>query len=137
MSPQDRLDVIDLIAAYAQALDAAEFDAFIANFAPNAVVELNGRRYEGKEAIAAWFNTMLAAGRIGAAAHSRHFIGLPVVHGDSARCSARTYITLYQLDAAGKPTVPFVGSYTDICVKVDGRWLFEQRHIDHDLGGFH
>ncbi len=137
MSAQDRLEVIDLISSYAQHLDLAVREDFVALFAPTAVVKIGNRsRYEGQAEVAQWFDNMLAGGRIGAHAKARHFMGLPVVRGDSQRCTAHTYIAHFGLDAAnGRVELNFVASYTDRCIKLDGRWCFEERLIYHDLEG--
>jgi hypothetical protein len=137
MSSRDRLEVIDLISSYAQHLDLAAREDFVALFAPTAVVKIgNGSRYEGQTAVGQWFDTMLAGGRIGAEAKARHFMGLPVVRGDGKRCTAHTYIAHFGLDAANtRVELHFVASYADRCVKLDGRWYFEERVIYHDLEG--
>jgi hypothetical protein len=80
---------------------------------------------------------MMRNGQVGASPASvRHFVGLPQIVGDSERCSVRTYVILFSLDAAGRVQVPFVGSYADTCVKTDAGWLFQKRVIAADLGGF-
>src|SRR6476619_4812061 len=124
MSAQDRLEVIDLISSYAQHLDLAVREDFVALFAPSAVVRIgNGRRYEGHAEVGQWFDKMLAGGRIGAHAKARHFMGLPVVRGNNERCTAHTYVAHFGLEAAtSRVELDFVASYTDRCVKLDGRW---------------
>jgi hypothetical protein len=135
MSPQDKLDVFDLIASYAHTLDHAEKDAFLDNFAPDAVVEFNTQRHAGHAGLGEWFDNLLSRGRIGDGAGARHFIGLPVVRGNAQRCTAHTYIALFRIAPAGQVAAQFVGSYTDTCVKVNGRWCFETRLIKHDIEG--
>jgi 3-phenylpropionate/cinnamic acid dioxygenase small subunit len=120
MTAQDRLDVIELIARYAQCIDAGDLDGYVANFAPDGVIEWQNGRAAGQEEIRRWVGGLMATGRIGGEpAFTRHFVGLPFIHdGDGRRCQARTYVIIFRLDASGKVTVPSVGSYTDTCVKL-------------------
>jgi uncharacterized protein (TIGR02246 family) len=134
LSLQDRVDVTDLVARYAQYFDLADREAFLGLFTPDASVQLTtGARHEGLQAIGGWFDTLLAAGRIGASAPSRHLMGLPVIRGDSERCSVRTGIAHFGVDAEGKVKTD-VNSSEDVCIKVDGRWLLQSRVLARDVG---
>ena len=137
MSPEDRLGVMDLIANYAQCIDGGDLDGYVANFLPDGVIEWENGVANGREQIRRWVGGLMATGRIGGEpAFTRHFVSLPYVTGDSQRANARTYVIIFRLNAEGRVAVPSVGSYTDTCVKVEGRWLFEKRVIRSDLGSF-
>ncbi len=137
MTAQDRLDVIELIARYAQCIDGGDLDGYVANFLPDGVIEWGRGVAKGREEIRTWVGGLMSTGRIGGEpAFTRHFVNLPYIFdGSSERCSARTYVIIFTLDSGGV-TVPSVGSYNDTIVKVDGRWLFEKRIIASDLGSF-
>jgi hypothetical protein len=137
MTAEDRLGVIELIARYAQCIDSGDLDGYVANFLPEGVIEWANGRAEGHEEIRRWVGGLMTNGGIGATpAQVRHFVGLPYITGDSERCSARTYVVVFGLDASGGVTVPSVGSYSDRIVNVEGRWLFEKRVMTADLGVF-
>ena len=136
LSAEDRVGIMELIARYAQCIDGGDRDGYAANFVPDATVEWVNGSVHGRDEIRAWAGEMMDTGQVGSdPAKVRHFAGLPYITGDGERASARTYVILFTLDETGV-RVPFVGSYTDTCVRVEGRWLFEKRIIGADLGGF-
>ncbi|HLF77210.1 MAG TPA: nuclear transport factor 2 family protein [Dehalococcoidia bacterium] len=138
MTAQDRLDVLELIARYAQCIDGGDLDGYVDNFLPGGVIEWANGVANGREEIRSWVGGLMATGRIGGEpAFTRHFVNLPYIYdGDGQRCSARTYVIIFTLDVSGKVTVPSVGSYTDTCVKTEHGWRFARRIIASDLGSF-
>ncbi|HLF77280.1 MAG TPA: nuclear transport factor 2 family protein [Dehalococcoidia bacterium] len=78
MSAQDRLDVMELIARYAQCIDGGDRDGYAANFVPDAVVEWQNGSVHGRDEIREWVGEMIDSGRVGSTpALVRHFVGLP------------------------------------------------------------
>ena len=59
----------------------------------------------------------------------QHFTGMPVLEGSSERCLARTYWIVIYRRADGEHLLKSFGEYVDQCVKVDGRWLVDERRI--------
>src|SRR6266545_7630274 len=106
MTAQDRLDVMELIARYAQCIDGGDLDGYVANFVPDGVIEWQNGRADGHEEIRRWVGGLMATGRIGGEpAFTRHFVGLPFIHsGDGRRCHANTYVIIFRLDAASNVT---------------------------------
>jgi SnoaL-like domain len=127
---EDRIAINDLLALYAWALDTGDVDAFVACFTPAAVVieEVfeEPDRWEGAEGmrrLAEHFrNVPNFPGR-------QHHVSQLLVEGDSARCSARSFV--FVTECRGEPPyiVRFAGYYDDQIVKSAGRWLFQQRII--------
>ena len=137
MTAQDKLDVMELIARYAQCIDGGDLDGYVANFVADGVIDWGNGVCNGREEIRHWVGGLMAGGRIGGVpAVTRHFVGLPYVSGDSVRAKARTYVTIFTLTEAGRVWVPSVGSYTDTVVKTPEGWLFQKRIIASDLGSF-
>jgi len=135
MTPQDRLEVMELIGRYQRCIDSGDYDAYAENFVPDGVVEwANGVRH-GRAEIRDWVKEMVGRGQVGAEpAFLRHFVGLPYIHeGNSERCAARTYMVIFQYDAEGKVAANTHWTYIDDIVKHEGRWLFEKRYMQLDL----
>jgi hypothetical protein len=135
LSADDELAVMNLIANYAMSIDAADTDRWVANFLPTATLESVGGNATGHTELRAWMQKRLDGGKVGASPPRMvHFTTLPSVKGEGNRCSAQTYVTLFEYDDAGKIKASLVGRYADTCVKLDGRWYFERRVINGELG---
>lgn len=128
LTADDRLAVINLIASYAVYLDTADLDGYVANFAPDGVIEHSNGRCQGRAEIRAWVAGILGDRRAGDSSPFRHVLGLPHIEGDSERCRARTYV-LIPREQEGRLTLPMLLVYVDECVKLGGRWLFAKREI--------
>jgi hypothetical protein len=135
MSAEDKLAVIDLIADYAFRVDSGDVEGYINNFAPDGVFDTSNGPLEGRDAIRAYVAHLVEIGQVGGGPGTRrHFMGIPAIHGDSERCTAKTYILWPASNADGVGAqVVRVGAYTDDIVKVNGAWKFARRHIETDL----
>jgi hypothetical protein len=51
------------------------------------------------------------------------------IEGDGKRCTARTYVQELVELADGACAISMVAEYQDVCVKLAGQWLFEERAI--------
>ena len=127
---RDRIELQDLLARYAWALDTGHVDALVACFTPDAVVieEVFEQpdRWEGHESIrrlAEHYRT--APGFPG----RQHHVSQVLVEGDAARCAIRSYV--FVTECRGEPpyVTRFAGYYEDRAVKRRGEWLFEERII--------
>lgn len=130
MSVEDRLDVADLVARYAECVDTADIEGYVNLFLPDGVVEHSAGTVTGRDEIRAWVAGLAQAGRIGPESRLKHVLGLPVIRGDGQRCTARTYVVIPRHMEAGDISTRLVGAYKDDIVKHDGRWLIEKRIID-------
>jgi ketosteroid isomerase-like protein len=138
LSPEDHLAVIDLLAGYARAIDSGDADAYAGNFLEDAVLDRSsgGGSLEGRAAIREWVAGLIDSGHVGGdPATLRHFVGLPLIEGEGDRCTAQTYCVILDFDPDRSIRSPLVGRYEDVCVKVDGRWLFQHRIIHGELRG--
>jgi uncharacterized protein (TIGR02246 family) len=133
MSVDDRLEVMDLVARYAECVDTADVEGYAALFLPDGVVEHRAGSVTGREDIRAWVSGLAKAGRIGPGSQLKHVLGLPVIHGNEQRCTARTYVMIPRMMESGEISTRLMGTYKDDIVKQDGRWLIQKRIIDLDF----
>jgi len=110
-----------LVERYADAVNRRDAEAYAATWAPDGVWEIRGNRYEGREAILAYWKPLMA--------------GIPWVvqtitngtvdlDGETAR--GRWFHTDFAALPDGTKRMA-LGLYHDSCVRVDGRWLFALR----------
>ena len=133
MSIEDKLDVTDLVARYAECVDTADVDGYANLFLPDGVVEHSAGTVAGRDDIRAWVTDLAKQGRIGPESRLKHVLGLPVIRGDGQRCTSRTYVVIPRHMESGEISTRLVGTYKDDIVKQDGRWLIEKRVIDLDF----
>ena len=135
MSALDRLEVMELIGRYQQAIDAGDPDAYAANFIPDAVIEAPSGVHKGHEQVKEMIRAMVRSGRLGGDPPAvRHFISMPyIVAEDDVRCHARTYMLTFGCDEEGDLIADTHWTYIDDIVKYEGRWLFERRKFQVDL----
>ena len=60
----------------------------------------------------------------------QHFIGQPWIEGNSARCVMRMYWIVILRRPDDTRVLKQFGEYVDTCVKIDGRWMVEDRRIE-------
>ena len=133
MSIEDRLEITDLVARYAECVDTGDAEGYANLFVPDGVVQHSAGTVTGRGDIRAWVADLAQQGRIGPESHLKHVLGLPVIKGDGQRCTARTYVVIPRQMESGEISTRLVGAYKDDIVKLDGRWLIEKRWIDLDL----
>jgi hypothetical protein len=127
LSTEDRLDIQDLYARYAWALDTGNIDELVNVFLPDGTIDTGkGAEIRGHDAIRAWgmarFSAPKAAGR-------QHIACQFLMEGNGETCKVKAYratLTYNQVDET-KRTVTMVGYYLDTCVKKDGIWYFAKR----------
>jgi uncharacterized protein (TIGR02246 family) len=133
LSAEDRLDIQDLYARYAWALDTGDIEELVKSFLPDGVIETStGTRIEGRDKIRAWGNTQFAAPR---AAGSQHAACHLLIEGDGETCKVKAYwatLTYDQVDETKR--VGGIGYYRDTCAKRDGIWYFRERNFKRWVG---
>ncbi len=127
ISAEDRLAITELFARYAWCFDSGDVEGFAALFTPAARYELDGgRRFVGHEQIASY----LAQAAVSSWFPGRqHHVDQIVIDGTADRADARSYCTVTQRSAEGSMSLVYLGWYADVCVKIDGQWLFEARTV--------
>jgi uncharacterized protein (TIGR02246 family) len=128
----DRLAVIELLARYTWCLDARDAAGFAALFAPHGVWQPStGSGGRGPEEIRDRF-----AVRMGGQSRTlRHLATTPIIEGNAQRCEARSLCQVV-VEVPGEPCATTqVAEYYDTCVKIDGRWLLEQKLVKTVLEG--
>jgi uncharacterized protein (TIGR02246 family) len=130
---EDRLDVMDLVARYAECVDSGDAAGYAALFTPDGVVEHSAGSVRGRAEVQAWVEGLVRENRVGKTSRLKHIMGLPVIRGDGDRATARTYVTIPRHMDSGEIVIRLAGTYFDDCVKQDGAWLFAKRRIDLDF----
>ena len=127
LTTEDRLDILDLYAREAWALDTGDADAYVALFAPDAVLDL-AHKHAGHAAIHR-FAEAFRARDVGLPG-SQHHIDQLVLDGDGLTCSARAYVMrTYRMSGRGRNNTLIIwqGYFTDRLVKHDGRWRIQEQ----------
>ncbi len=121
LSADDRFGIYDLYARYSWALDTIDEESYLAVFAPS------GRynTFQGHEALLQNFRRLTSTDHW---AGSQHYNGqILFLDGDASRCTLKCYSTISFRREDGSTGIRHLGMYRDTCVKVDGRWVFEDR----------
>lgn len=130
LTTQDRLDLAELAARYARALDTHDAKAYAANFAPDGSFGAsNDEPVRGREAIRALIERLTPTWPV----PIRHLAGKPIVEGNGERASMSSY-SMVMMELPTGAEISSVVLYTDECVKIDGKWLFQRRSNETVLG---
>ena len=129
LTVDDRLDIMDLAARYAWAMDGGEPDAFAAVFVEDAIHDPGQGRYIGRDAIRgmeAYFpNDAAFPG-------TKHLVTQFIIEGNTERASVRMYVARFtSVPGTSSVEIAWFGYYTDTVVKADGLWYFEQKKAHH------
>ena len=126
----DRLDIHELLARYAWALDTGDLDGLVACFTPDAVVTEevfeDPDRWEGHAGIRRLGQHYSSApgfpGR-------QHHITQVLIDGDDSMAKVRAFT--FVTECRGEPPylLRFAGYYEDKVAKRQGAWLFTERVI--------
>jgi hypothetical protein len=130
LSPMDYIEIQELVAKYAYALDTgAENGYAYANlFTPDAVfVGMNqgekGGSYKGREALAA-----LARGGKRGPLYVSHFNTTVIIEPAADGATGKVYVVIVEPGEGGKPgAITNGGHYQDSYVKTPAGWRFKQR----------
>jgi hypothetical protein len=125
LTVDDRLDIMDLAARYAWAMDGGQPEGYASVFVPDAVHDPGQGRYLGREAIRDMergFPTDTAF------PGTKHLVSQFIIEGNTRRASVRMYVARFtNVPGTNSVEVAWTGYYTDTVVKVGGRWYFEQK----------
>jgi ketosteroid isomerase-like protein len=122
LTDRDRLDIMDVLARYAQCLDQGDLDGYVANFAPDGVLF---EQYHGRDQIREYVGGLMERWKT-ALSTRLHIIGYPLVTGSGEQATAQTYLIWITTGDSASPVVGAARLF-DTLVKLDGRWLLNSR----------
>ncbi|MCP3803456.1 nuclear transport factor 2 family protein [Allokutzneria sp. A3M-2-11 16] len=124
----DRLDVVDVVVAYATALDTKDWALLGSLFTDAAIFEFAGRfeRQEGPAAIVALISAVL--GPLDATQHinTNHVV---TVHGDEAEHTCYFQAQHVRRGLPGGEQFIVAGAYVDRLRRTPGGWRFAHRSV--------
>jgi len=127
LSVADRLDITELYARNAWAFDTGDVEAFVATFAPDAILDL-ASRHEGHAAIrrlaqdAARYDPWLP--------YSQHIVSDLLIEEDGECARVRAYLTrVHRLPGRSRNNCQIVwAGYEDgLVAHVGGTWVFQHK----------
>ena len=122
----DRLEIQELAARYSWADDTNDGEGFAAVFTPDGVFKSARHNARGHDELAALGRSIAPPRPAGI----QHWVtNMVVLDGDGESAHVRFYFVAHRVDEHGTFTTSSLGYYLDHVVKVDGRWLFAQRHF--------
>ena len=129
LSTSDRLEILELTARYADALDNADPDGFADTFVEDGVMTLDrdGGVIEahGRSALRRFILSISKQPK--ALKSGRHFNTNHIVEGDGGVATHRCYLRYHSVtDEAGSSVT---GDYQDQLSKATGQWKFTERRI--------
>lgn len=128
LSPDDRLEILDLLGKYNFAIDFGHAEDWADTFTDDGVFESPLSKASGRA-------ELLAFAEQGAQATGvRHWVNNVVIDGQGDRANAEVYLVLYQLGAEGGPQTLVAGRYRDALAKIAGTWKFRHREVTFDEG---
>jgi hypothetical protein len=133
LTPQDYLEIQQLVARYAYALDtgADNGNAYADLFAPDGEFVLPTGPMKGREALSAFGRSGFVDGHKPANGVA-HFIMNHVVEPSPEGATGKEYVVLVNIGEGGKPGGEFSnigGHYEDVYVKTAQGWRFKRREF--------
>jgi ketosteroid isomerase-like protein len=121
---EDLDEIRQLLARIFHAGDAFDVDTWLDCYTDDALFESPHIRMAGRDELRAGFPTLRGT------SPTRHWIGTVAIDVDGDEASSTAYLLV--VTAAFPPTPMVSGVYHDRYRRVDGRWLFSQRHLALD-----
>ncbi len=119
----EKLAIHELMARYAERIDAKDPAGAVACFAQDGVGVYWGE-YRGREAIEARLTEILDA----FLATSHHLSNI-LITLDGERATALSYVYAFHRLAGSREPMHYWGRWVDALVKRDGQWLFARREV--------
>ena len=121
----DRLDIVELAAAFDNALDAEDREKFVGTFEPEGVLAGFWGEAKGRGAIGGAFDFMLSTFARG----RRHFVGNHEVKVEADEASMFLYMVVF--DRASNSSIG-TATFTDRLRRTGAGWRFERRTLAAD-----
>ena len=136
LSVEDRLDIQELFARYAWALNTGDADGVVACFADDGYLEHQPEgRFAGPDRIRELLSILWYT-RPGWFVGRQHLANHFVISrlGDD-RAHVKAYFSILQHSVDFRTTFVFgLGAWNNVCVRRDGDWLFESVTVEKWLG---
>lgn len=120
----------ETIANYCFYFDGGEFDKWVGLFTDDGIFDCGVLGVqEGKEAIKAFTKNVPLTNGL---PMMKHCIMNEVINVSGNSATAKSYLMMFKTKTDGTIAIGMSGSYDDVLVKQNGRWLFKKRklHID-------
>lgn len=124
LSLDDRMAIMDLAAAYNQAIDRGDIDAWLATWTVNGVFERPDALCEGPDAMRRFIADFIAKWH-----PARHWVTNFLIRGGDA-ATMSSYFNFFGV--RGKAKLITSGRYDDTLVKVGDTWKFKHRKVSFD-----
>jgi hypothetical protein len=125
LTADDRLEIMDLLARYAYAMDGTDPQAFLACFIADAEMDIGYRTVKGEAEMREFADYFAAKpGR-----PWYHHITTISIEGDADQARSRSYMLMTDLDGEGRTRHAGCCNYLDEFVKQNGRWLFAKHTV--------
>ncbi len=125
MKTEDKVEIQELTARYANAMDETDLDAWMATWDENGFWSGRLGEFQGTEKL----NELWAAlgERI---QNKRHVMTNFVIKGDAERAEQRCYMLVF--DRVNEARLLATGVYNDLLIKKAGEWKFVERRVALD-----
>jgi len=131
MSTEDIVAIEQLLYRYCHVVDRGTVEALAGLFHPTAVllpVYESDKRYEGREAVLAWYTSFHRTVRA-STKFLRHKIESPAITVDGDRATSVCYLDADTINISKNEPITTLGRYDDKLIKEDGIWYFKERKI--------
>lgn len=117
----EKQNILELLAAYTQAMDGKDPDAWAGCFTTDGAFVFSGQTIRGRDRLREYAALHAPMG-------TRHMTSSPIyrIDDDGKRATGRA-TTVATIATRGGYKILFAGHYDDVLAKVDGRWLIAQR----------
>ena len=122
---QDKIEIYELSARYANALDSGDLEEWLDTWADNGVWEGALGKYEGRESLA-----KLPADLGARIQGKRHVMSNFVITGDAELATQKCYLLVFERERSAELIA--TGVYVDTIAKINGVWKFARRTVKLD-----
>ncbi len=125
MKSEDKVDIQELTARYANAMDDTDLDAWLATWDGNGLWKGGLGEFQGTQKLKELFAAL--GDRI---KNRRHVMTNFVIDGEGDRADQRCYMLVF--DRVNEARLIASGVYNDRLIKADGKWKFLERRVALD-----
>lgn len=124
---EDEAAIRNLLLEYGRTLDARDFAAYGALFAPEGEWKGALGSYKGPKEIQAQMERIFAAAADIPKGQNFHVMSNFIIKVQGDRATATSHFVFYQMEGS-KPNATVAGRYEDVLVRIGGVWKFLQRN---------